>query len=296
MPDPLGQTVYLNGAYLAKSEAKVSVEDRGFVFGDGVYEVWRVLHGRLFEHDRHFARLQRGLRELRIDPPAEVDRGRLRDIGERLIAENSLGNGQALLYLEISRGAAPRIHQFPPDGSRPTIFMMANPFVPPTDMRAAGATTVRVPDIRWHRCDIKTVQLLPNVLAQQQAAERGAYEAIFVRDGMITEGSRSNVMGVLDGELRTHPANELILRGITRDVVLELAHEAGIRVSERAIPNDALGDVDELFLTGTGTDVTSVVRVDDLTIGAGAPGPMAAALYERLHAHMMGHTPAAVGR
>lgn len=289
-------TVYLNGAYLAKAEATVSVEDRGFIFGDGVYEVWRVLHGRLFEHDRHLARLERGLRELRIEPPAEVDRGRLREIADRLVASNSLGDGEALLYLEITRGAAARVHQFPSGECRPTVFLMINPYTPPDELRATGATAVLVPDIRWHRCDVKTLQLLPNVLAQQQAAERGAYEAILVRDGVITEGSRSNVMGVVDGTLRTHPANELILPGITRDVVLDLAREAGMQVVEEGIPSDVLGDVDELFLTGTGSDVTPVVRVDDLAIGGGRPGPVARELYQRLKAHMMGRVPAAAGR
>ncbi|HTR77236.1 MAG TPA: aminotransferase class IV, partial [Gemmatimonadaceae bacterium] len=242
-------TVYLNGAFLPKGEATVSIEDRGFMFGDGVYEVWRVLHGRLFEHGRHVARLRRGLSELRIDPPAEVDAARLAAIADRLIADNGIGDGQALLYLEITRGPAPRIHQFPPGGSRATIVMMVTPFVPLDALQTSGATAVRVPDIRWHRCDVKTVQLLPNVLAQQQAAEHGAYEAIFVRDGVITEASRSNVMGVIDGELRTHPADAHILRGITRDVVLELARDAGLRVVERALPDSALVRVDELFLT-----------------------------------------------
>lgn len=277
---------YLNGQYLQKSDAKISVEDRGFIFGDGVYEVWRVLRGRLFEHERHFARLQRGLGELRIEPPAEATLEGLREIGERLFRENGQTEGEGTLYLEITRGTATRTHHFPPAGTKASIFMMSNPFVPPDELRAKGATAVRVPDIRWARCDLKTVQLLPNVMAKQQANEAGAVEAIFIRDGIAIEGSHSNLMAVLDGEVRTHPANNRILRGITRDVVLELAGELGIPVREEPIMESDLARVEELFLTGTTTDVTPIIRVDDTVIGGGTPGPIATRLLATLRERM----------
>jgi D-alanine transaminase len=279
-------TVYLNGEFLPKSEARVPVEDRGFIFGDGIYEVWRVIEGRLFEHARHFARLERGLKELRIDRPAEAHLERLVEIADRLIAENGLASGEGTLYLQITRGVATRTHAFPATPVRPTVFAFVNRFVPPEELRAKGATATIVADVRWSRCDIKTIQLLPNVLAKQAAAERGAVEAILVRDGMVTEGSHSNVMAVLDGELRTHPQNNWILGGITRDVLLEIAQAEGIAVREEAIRESDLSRVSELFVSGTTTDVTPIVRVDDLTIGSGAPGPISKRLYALLRARM----------
>src|ERR1043166_7686363 len=152
-------SVYLNGRFLPKSEAMISADDRGFIFGDGVYEVWRFVHGNLFEFDRHLARLHRGLRELRISPPAEATSERIRHIAERLIAENELERGEGTLYLEITRGAAPRAHAFPPESTPATVYAFANPFVVPEALRAAGAKAVVVPDVRWSRCDIKTIQL-----------------------------------------------------------------------------------------------------------------------------------------
>jgi D-alanine transaminase len=279
-------TVYLNTRFIKKSEATISIEDRGFIFGDGVYEVWRIVNGQLFEHARHLARLERGLRELRITPPAEATRDGLLAIAERLIEDNDLCEGEGTLYLEITRGVAPRTHHFPATAPAPTVFAFVNRFVPPEELRARGATATMLPDVRWLRCDIKTIQLLPNVMAKQQAQERGAVEAILIRDGVVTEGSHSNVMAVLDGELRTHEANNLILRGITRDVLLEIAQAEGIAVREEAILESDLGRVSELFVTGTTTDVTPIIRVDDRQIGTGTPGPIAKRLYALLRERM----------
>jgi D-alanine transaminase len=287
---------YLNGEFLPKKDAKISVEDRGFIFGDGVYEVWRVIGGRLFEHERHFARLQRGLKELRIPVPAEATLDGLQEIGERLFRENDLADGEGTLYLEITRGAANRAHQFPSATTKPTIFAMSNPFVPPHELRAKGATAIRFEDLRWGRCDIKTIQLLPNVMAKQAAAEKGALEAVFIRDGFAIEGSHSNLMAVLNGELRTHPANNRILRGITRDVILELAREAGIPVREEPILESDIAKVEELFFTGTTTDVTPVIRVDDTVIGSGKPGPIATSLLKALQERMAAAAPSLSSR
>jgi D-alanine transaminase len=278
--------VYLNGQFRPKSEATVPIEDRGFIFGDGVYEVWRIVNGRLFESDRHMARLTRGLKELRITPPAEARSEKIHEIADRLIVDNELTEGEGTLYLEITRGVAPRAHQFPPAGTAPTVFAMARPFVPPEDARAKGVSAVTVPDIRWLRCDIKTIQLLPNVMAKQAAAERGAFEAILIRDGVVTEGSHANVLAVVGGEIRTHPTNNLILPGITRAVVLEIARSIGIPVREEAITQNELSRVDELFLAGTTADVMPIVRVDDQMIGAGTPGPIALRLQRELRAHI----------
>lgn len=280
--------VYLNGSYLPSDRAQLSALDRGFVFGDGVYEVWRVVNGRLFEAERHRERLERGLRELRIGPPDGADADGLRTIAERLLRENNLLEGHATFYVEVTRGVAPRTHQFPPSGTRPTIFAYTAGLKPIDQDRRNGARAITRPDVRWLRCDIKTVQLLPNVLAKQAAVEAGAFEAIFIRDGVATEGTHSNLFAVLDGELRTHPTNNLILPGITRDVVIELAREQGVPVREEAVRDSDLRRCEELFFTGTTTDVLPVVRVDDFVVGEGRPGPIAAALYRGLVGRMEG--------
>jgi D-alanine transaminase len=272
--------VYLNGQYVPAGEARVSALDRGFIFGDGVYEVWRVVRGRLFEAARHQARLEHGLSELRITPPTDCSLERIVAIGERLLSESGLDD-EATLYVEITRGAAARTHYFPVVGTPATMLVMAAAFSP-SAARFTGAKIITQADIRWLRCDLKTVQLLPNVLARQAATEAGASEAIFVRDGLITEGTHTTVFAVIDGELRTHPANHLVLPGVTRDVVIEMAREQGIDVRERAIGVDELPRASELFLTGTTTDVTPVTSVDGRAIAGGSPGPVARTLLDRL--------------
>jgi len=283
--------VHLNGRYIDAGEAKISALDRGFIFGDGVYEVWRVVRGQLFEAARHQARLERGLRELRIARPADGSLERLTAIGQRLLKENDLEDGDATLYVEITRGTAARMHQFPPAGTVPTLLVMASAFAP-SDTRFTGTRIITQPDVRWLRCDLKTVQLLPNVMARQAATEAGASEAIFVRDGLITEGTHTTVFAVIDGILRTHPANHLVLPGVTRDVVIELATDVGVKVRQDAIAVDELSRATELFLTGTTTDVTPVISVDGRPIGNGSPGPIARALLDRLLERMGIRTPA----
>ena len=273
--------VYLNGQYSPAREATISALDRGFVFGDGVYEVWRVVRGQMFEAERHQTRLERGLTELRIARPKDASLDGIIGIAERLLSENGLSGGEATLYVEITRGTAPRTHYFPAPNTAPTMLVMASPFTP-SDARFTGTRVITQPDVRWLRCDLKTIQLLPNVLARQAAMEAGASEAIFVRDGVITEGTHTTVFGVIGGVLRTHPANHLVLPGVTRDVVLALAADADLAVREEAIRIDELPNATELFLSGTTTDVTPVLRVDERVIGDGAPGLIARALLERL--------------
>jgi D-alanine transaminase len=279
--------VYLDGAFVPKEQAKVSVDDRGFLFGDGVYEVTRAFRGRLFEEGAHWERLQAGMREVAIRQHS-LDRGRIREIYEHLLSENGLGTDDAIVYLQITRGCAPRTHAFPGPDCEPTTYAFAAPFEAPAELRRNGVAAITHPDIRWCRCDIKSLNLLPNVLAKQRAVEAGAWEAVLVRDGAITEGSSTNVFGVLDGELWTYPRSNYILPGITRAVVLEIAADLGIGVREAPIYVERIGSLEELFLTGTTTDVQPVVRLDGRPIGGGLVGPVAreiqGALMERMGA------------
>ncbi len=278
--------VYVNGRFVEEAEAVVPVLDRGFLFGDGVYEVWRVVHGRLFEAERHQARLERGLRELAIAQPDDTRADALLAIAERLFTSNGLTGGEATLYVEVTRGAAPRTHAFPPKGTAPTVVVMARALRPNRALCESGGAAITVPDLRWLRCDIKTIQLLPNVMANQQAKDAGATESIFVRDGRITEGTHTSIFGVIEGTLRTHPLDRSVLPGVTRAVVLEMAQELGVPVAERAISVDELSSLEELFLCGTTTDVTPLVRLDGQPVGDGRPGPITVALYRGLSSRL----------
>jgi D-alanine transaminase len=277
---------YLNGQFVPRASASISVEDRGFIFGDGVYEVWRVIDGRLFETDRHLERVRFGLHELRIAMPEIVQPGALDRVARPLLEQSGLLDGEATLYVEITRGAAPRTHQFPPAGTVPTVFAVANRFTPPDAIRARGAACITIADIRWERCDIKTIQLLPNVLAKQQAAEHDAIDAVMVRDGVVTESSHANVLGVLDGVIRTHPINHRILAGVTRAVVLDIARDLALPVREEAFSETDIPRLTELFLVGTTTDVMPVVRVNGVAIDGGRPGPVARRLQTELRVRL----------
>lgn len=268
--------VYLNGEYVPYENARVSVDDRGFVFADGIYEVARIYGGRIFLLQPHLDRLRFGLGELRIRADI-VDE--IPAIAHKLIAENK--TGEATLYIQVTRGAAPRAHAFPSPEVPPTVFIAAKPFkAPPDSYRSDGVAALTVPDTRWSRCDIKSIALLPNVLANQQAKEAGAFEALFVRDDQVIEGSHSNLFGVLDGELLTYASCGHILTGITRLLVVDKAQELGIPLRERGIPRERLFDTTELFLSGTTTEIMPVVRVDGRPIGDGKPGPVTRRLQE----------------
>ena len=265
--------VYLNGHYLAARDASISPLDRGFLFGDGVYEVVRALDGKLIEPHRHWTRLARSLRETRIERPLTLGDDAISDIALRLLEENGLMQGHAIVYLEITRGSvSPRTHHFPPAGTAPTVFANAAAFTPFDGQRITGVPVILAPDERWARCDIKSVNLLPNAMAKQLAVDAGAWETVFVRDGVITEGTSSNCFAVIAGELRTHPATRAILGGVTRDVVLHCAGTSGLTVSERAFSVAELETADEAFLTSTTNDVMPIVRVDGNRIGRGEPG------------------------
>jgi D-alanine transaminase len=278
-------TVYLNGQFLKAEDAKLSVLDRGFIFGDGVYEVWRVVDGKLFEDRRHNKRLKNGLKTVEITvPDADVDA--LNGVASRLLRDNDLTSGEGTFYVEITRGAAPRTHAYPPAGTKPTILAMVSRFEVPHALREAGAKCITENDVRWLRCDVKTVQLLPNVMAKQKASVAGAMEAIFVRDDVVTEGTHTSLFAVKDGTLRTHPLGPLILPSITRELVLEIAREQKVPVSETPFRKAELFAMDEVFVSGTTTDVTPIVDIDGRKIGSGKPGPVSKQLYAGLQARL----------
>ncbi len=266
--------VYVNGSFVPRAEARVSVEDRGFVFGDGVYEVLRAINGRLFAARFHNERLKRSLDGLRISLRGADTPERFVEIGRQLLKDNDLVQGEATLYMQVTRGASTRVHNFPPDDVAPTVYISVARFTPYSDFARDGAPVISCPDLRWGRCDLKTLNLIPNVLASQAAKERGAFEAMLIRDGVITEGAKTNFFGVVDGSLRTHPCDTHILPGITRTVLRDLARQLGIEFDETPIKAEEIPRLSELFLTGTTTDVMPVVTLDDKPIGKGKPGEL----------------------
>ncbi len=269
--------VYLNGYFVSKEDAGISPDDRGFLFADGAYEAIRAYGGRLFELRRHLQRLERSLRELRITGVSADD---LTAIINEVIVRNNAGSGEMIVYIQVTRGAAERSHSFPTKHISPTVYVSVTPVHHSTEKSKQGARIILVPDIRWERCDIKSVALLPNVLANQTAKEKGADEAVFVRDGNITEGTHTNFCGIFEGRLVTHPLDNLVLDGITRRVVLELCGEMGISVDESPIRADELPDANELMILGTSFEVMPVVQVDDWQVAKGIPGPITRALQE----------------
>ncbi len=270
--------VYLNGEYLEADEAKVSVNDRGFLFGDGVYEVSPAYNGAFFRLDHHLNRLKRGLASMRID----CDASSLEPIHTRLLEHNGLTEDQvSYVYVQVTRGVAPRSHAFPATAVTPTVYAFAKRYSrPERSTWERGFDAVTVPDRRWTRLDIKSIALLPNVLAQQAAVDAGVNDAIFVRDGVAIEGAHSNFFGVFDGTVVTYPQSNLILGGITREFVIELAHELGIPLELRAIHEEELAHADELFFTGTTTEVRPCVQVNGRAIGDGKVGPISRALFD----------------
>lgn len=274
-------TVYFNGDFVEKTDVCISPDDRGFLLGDGVYEVIRAKDGRLFQEDAHFRRLERSLEGVRIEG---VDTGELREVARTLLRRNALDDGHAKIYLQVTRGAAPRQHGFPDDAVPPTVYVTASPHDPPVEKWEKGVKVVLYPDRRWARCDIKSTALLPNVLANQEAMENDAFESLLVRDGFVTEGSHSSVMAVFDGTVVTHPLTNRILPSVTRSVVLDLCHELDLPVDQTPIPKADLPDADELIVLGTTTGVMPVVQVNDLTVGDGQPGPVTRRLQEAFQA------------
>lgn len=261
---------FINGSFVPLAEAKVSIEDRGFQFGDGVYEVIRTYKGRPFSLDAHLARLDRSAAALGLTQPysrAEWTRHLLDGIERAAYPE-------AKIYLQITRGVAPRDHAYA-DDTTPTVVMTVREFHPlDRSVQASGVHAMTTEDIRWGRCDIKSVNLLANVLARQQVKQARVFEAILVNAGMVTEGAISNVMVVQRGAVVTAPEGPRILSGVTRAVVLGLALTEGLPILERFVSQADLYAADEVFLTGTTVEVLGVVRIDGKIIGDGQPGPI----------------------
>ncbi len=269
--------VYFNGQFVPKEEVRISPEDRGFMFADGIYEVIRSYDGKLFKAEQHFERMGRSLRGLRIDEPDKED---FASIAMELIRLNHLEKGDAKFYVQITRGAAERAHSFPEQETYPTVYATVDSLPPNKYKLENGVKIVLVPDVRWARCDIKTVSLLPNVLASQQAKESDAEEAVFIRDGVVTEGAHTNFFAVFDGRLATHPSTADILTGITRGVILELCGGLDIPYDERPVKEEELKHADEIFIASTISEVMPVVEVDDWKVMAGKAGPVTRKLQE----------------
>ena len=266
MPD----IAVVNGRLFPLSQARVPVEDRGLQFGDGVYEVLRTYGGRIFHLEDHLNRLEASARAIRLDLPHS------REQWARWLqwVVRASGYASAKVYLQVTRGPAPRNHAFP-SRCRPTWILTVRRLRPlPRALREQGAAAVTVPDIRWARCDVKSTNLLANVLAQQQAREAGAHEAIFIRNGRATEGSASNVFAVIGGRVITPPKGPALLPGITREVLLRLGRGAGLPMVERSLSLENLRRAEELFLSGTTIEVLPVVRLDGKRVGRGRPGPV----------------------
>jgi D-alanine transaminase len=265
---------YLDGKFLPLDSARISPLDRGFLFGDGVYEVVPVYGGILFRLEAHLDRLERSLAGLRIANP--FDRAGWTGLLEDLVARN--GGGEQAVYWQVTRGVAPRNHAFPAN-ARPTVFAMTRCHERPPAVRPVSAVIRE--DNRWGRCDLKTIALLGNCLLRQEAIDAGTDEAILFRDGEITEGAATNVFVVRGGHIATPPKGPRLLPGITRDVVIEIARELGLECREEAVPVEALDAADEVWITSASMEVSPVVRIEGRAVGEGRPGPVWEGVYGR---------------
>ena len=279
----MSRIAYVNGRYLPFAEATVHVEDRGYQFSDGAYEVCEVRDGRMVDEPLHMRRLQRSLTELKIGMPMSL--AALRVVLRETVRRNRVQDG--LVYLQVSRGVARRDHAFPPAGTAPSIIVTARSMDPSAAERtaAAGVAVITVPENRWERVDIKAIALLPNVLAKQAAKEQGANEAWFVgKDGYVTEGSSSNAWIVSrDGKVITRPADHGILRGVTRTVLLNVLKAQGLELEERPFTVEEAYAAREAFITSASQSIMPVVRINGRPVGNGAPGLVATALREDFH-------------
>lgn len=268
--------VYLNGGFIPESEASVSVHDRGFIFGDGVYEVIPAYGGKIFRFDEHMARLEQSLSAIQIVNPHS--REQWKSLLLQLITLNQ-GEDQSI-YLHVTRGVAKREHSFQ-QGMQPTVLIMSSPLLPldPASL-SSGIKAVTLEDIRWQQCHIKAISLLPNILLRQQAVDAGAEEAILIRNGYATEGAASNLFIVKGGVIFTFPSGPYLLPGITRDLLIQLARENGFVVEEREITRDELQAADEVWLSSSTKEVVPVTELDGELVGDGRPGRVWKQLYQ----------------
>jgi D-alanine transaminase len=266
--------VYLNGSFIDQERASVSVADRGFVFGDGIYEVIRVIEGEYFMGEEHLSRMDEGLKGLRIKIGEDI-RNSIPDIGQELLRRNGHLSGEATVYLQITRGAAfPRTHEFPKEPVTPTVYLSTRSFTPHSELHETGTDAITLPDVRWTRCNLKTVNLLPNTLAKQAAKDAGVNSAVMIRDGVITESPNANIFCVKDGILRTFPASNYILNGITRRAVMRIVSKEEIPIVQEPIREEEIPELEELFYSGTTTDIQPVIEIDGKPVGDGKPGPI----------------------
>jgi D-alanine transaminase len=262
--------VIVDGEILDRTVAKVDIEDRGYQFGDGVYEVIRVYNGKMFTGKEHLNRLVESADKIRMKLPYGPEE--LESKMEDLISKNELDTG--IVYMQFTRGTSPRNHVFPGEDVAPTFVAYTRKVARPVDSMEKGVRTILDEDIRWLRCDIKSLNLLGNLLSKQKAAEAGCFEAILHRGETVTEGSHSNISIVKDGVIITHQADNLILNGITRQKVLEICRNENIAFEERAYTLDELSAADEVFSSGTTVEVMPIVEVDGKPVGNGEPGPV----------------------
>lgn len=272
------------GVFLPKKKAGISPDDRGFYFADGVYEVIRTYSGRFFRLQEHLSRFENSLAAVRIELP---DFDRIPEIAWELLRQNRLEKGDAFIYIQATRGVWQRNLLFPPREIMPTLYISVTPIVPPEEEQKRGISAITVPDIRWQRCDIKSIGLLPSVLARQIAHEQNAQEAIFVRNGFLTEGTHTNLFAVKRGTVFTHPLNNYILPGITRSVVLELCRELNLLVSETAVSESELSQVEEVFFTSTTWEIMPVIKINQQTVGRGKPGAITRRLQKEFREHII---------
>lgn len=282
--------VYLNGKFCPDTQACVSVLDRGFIFGDGVYEVIPAYNGKLFRLPEHLQRLQNNLDAIRIKNPHSLSQWE--ELLCELIEEN-LGNsetGHFSVYLQVTRGVAKRDHALP-SNTEPTVFAMANPLQPPDkDDLQSGIKAITTDDYRWRNCQIKAISLLPNVLLRQLAIDEGASESILIRDGFATEGAASNVFIVENQKLVTPPKGPFLLPGITRDLILELAAENGIPYEEADISEERLFDADEIWMTSSTKEILPVTLLDNKAVGSGSPGPLWSKMVDLFQSFKQSHS------
>jgi len=274
------QMIYLNGEWMPIEKAMVPVLDRGFIFGDGVYEVIPCYSGHPFRLREHLTRLQSSLDGVRIDNPYSL--ARWDELVREMVVKNPMDD--QYVYLQVTRGVAPRDHAFP-KGAKPTVFIMSNPLTtPPQEQRERGVAAVSAADNRWLRCDIKSVSLLANCLLRQVAVDASAAEVVLLRDGRLTEGSASNIFLVRNGVIITPPKTNFILPGITYDVVIELARANRLPLEIRQVSEAEVRDADELWLTSSTKEVLSISTLDGIPVGhgsaAGKPGPVAAQMHQ----------------
>ncbi len=273
----MSEIVFLNNQFINKKDAKISADDRGFIFADGVYEVIKYYNGKAFRYNDHLLRLKRSLSEMEIDYDKTEN---LESMFQELLHKNNLTGKHAGLYLQISRGEHKRVHHYP-ENITPTVYAFAYHMPSFTDNLENGIKVITHEDIRWQRCDIKSVSLLPNSMIYNKAVKAGAGECVLIRDGIVTEATHSSVLGVKNGVVITHPLSNLILPGITRKVILEICQVNGIAFEERAFSEKELYEMDELIIAGTGSEVTPAISINDSPVGNGKPGEITRFIQQR---------------